>query len=169
MAMANLAAMNDATAPVLIGYDGSGAARTAVRKAAELFGSRPALVVTVWEPGVAYAAVVPEAGVDGMSVPPPADVGTAEEIRNELEVHADRIAHDGAERAKSFGLRAEALALPGEANVSDAIVELARRRDVAAIVIGSRGLSGLRARLEGSTSSAVLKHSSCPVLVVHED
>jgi nucleotide-binding universal stress UspA family protein len=162
--------MDDAAAPVLIGYDGSGAARRAVREAAELFGSRRALVVTVWEPDLAYAAVLPGVGVDGMGVPPVgADVEKAKEIEDELEVRAQRIAHDGAELAKSFGLQAEALALPDEGNVPDAIVELARQRGVAAIVVGSRGLSGLRARLEGSTSSAVLKHSSCPVVVVHED
>jgi nucleotide-binding universal stress UspA family protein len=36
-------------------------------------------------------------------------------------------------------------------------------------VVGSRGLTGLRARLEGSTSNAVLKHAPCPVVVVHDD
>ena len=54
-------------------------------------------------------------------------------------------------------------------NVTGAIVELARKRDVAAIVVGSRGLTGLRARLEGSTSNAVAKHASCPVVLVHDD
>ena len=44
----------NAAAPVLIGYDGSGAARRAVHEAAELFGSRRALVLTVWEQGMAY-------------------------------------------------------------------------------------------------------------------
>ena len=52
---------------------------------------------------------------------------------------------------------------------NDAIVDLARKRDVAAIVVGSRGLTGLRARLEGSTSNAVAKHASCPVVLVHEE
>jgi nucleotide-binding universal stress UspA family protein len=71
--------------------------------------------------------------------------------------------------AKSLGLQAEALAVADVGHVADAIVELARERDVAAIVVGSRGLSGLRARLEGSTSNAILKHSPCPVLTVHDD
>jgi nucleotide-binding universal stress UspA family protein len=57
----------------------------------------------------------------------------------------------------------------GEFQVAEAIVELARERRVAAIVIGSRGLTGLRARLEGSTSIGVLKRASCPVVVVHDD
>jgi Universal stress protein family len=38
-----------------------------------------------------------------------------------------------------------------------------------AIVVGSRGLSGLRERLEGSTSNAVAKRASCPVVLVHDD
>jgi nucleotide-binding universal stress UspA family protein len=46
---------------------------------------------------------------------------------------------------------------------------MARQRGVAAIVIGSRGLTGLRARVEGSVSSGVVKHAACPVLVVHDD
>jgi nucleotide-binding universal stress UspA family protein len=162
--------MNDA-APVLIGYDGSDAARRAVREAAELFGSRPALVVTVWEPALAYreTTMIPGAGVDGMGVARmPADVGRAEEIEDTLEVRANRVAREGTELAKSVGLNAEALAV-AEDNVAEAIVDLARERRVAAVVVGSRGLTGLRARLEGSTSSAVLKHASCPVIVVHDD
>jgi nucleotide-binding universal stress UspA family protein len=162
--------MNDA-APILIGYDGSEAARRAVREAAELFGSRASLVVTVWEPALAYeATVMPGVGVDGMGLPPvPADVESAEEIEDELETRAQVVAQDGTELAKSLGLKAEALAVAGEDNVAEAIVALAREQRVAAVVVGSRGLTGLRARLEGSTSNAVLKHASCPVIVVHDD
>ena len=46
--------MTAADEPVLIAYDGSDTARRAVREAAKLFGSRQVLVVTVWEPGLAY-------------------------------------------------------------------------------------------------------------------
>jgi nucleotide-binding universal stress UspA family protein len=158
----------NAAAPVLIGYDGSDTARRAVREAAELFGSRPALVVTAWDPSLPYEATVTSPG--GQDMPSPIDVEVAQVMEDRLRDQAHRTAHDGAELAKSLGLQAEALVVADErGNVAGAIVELARERDVAAIVIGSRGLSGLRARLEGSTSSAVLKHSSCPVVVVHED
>ena len=51
--------MTAADAPVLIAYDGSDTARRAVREAGKLFGSRQALVVTVWEPGLAYVAEIP--------------------------------------------------------------------------------------------------------------
>jgi nucleotide-binding universal stress UspA family protein len=155
-----------AGAPVLIAYDGSEAARRAIREAAELFGSRPALVATVWEAALAYSS----AAMPGVEMQPATiDIGEAQELEQELEARAHRIAEEGAELARSAGLQAETLAMAGDARAADAIVEVARERRVAAIVIGSRGLTGLRARLEGSTSSGVLKRASCPVVVVHED
>lgn len=157
-----------AEAPVLIAYDGSDSARHCVNEAAELFGSRRVVVVTAWEPGLNYAAAMPMSGMDLAPVPA-IDFEVAREADHELGEHAERIARDGAELARSAGLQAEALALPHEAGVAKAIVEHAREVGAAAIVVGSRGLSGLRARMEGSTSGAVLKHAPCPVLVVHHD
>ena len=63
-------------APILIGYDGSDTARRAVREAAELFGSRLALVVTVWEPGLAYEASAMTADPTGFG-PEPVDPAAA--------------------------------------------------------------------------------------------
>ena len=152
--------------PLLIAYDGSPPARRAVDEAAALFGPRAALVVTVWEPGLAFEAAMPITGSDMPQMP--MDVEAAREIGHEMETHAERVSKEGAEHARSAGLDAEAVAVPDEVHVADALVDLARKRDAAAIVMGSRGLSGLRARLEGSTSKDVLKHAPCPVLVVHE-
>jgi nucleotide-binding universal stress UspA family protein len=159
--------MAAADAPLLIAYDGSDTAHAAVREAAKLFGSRQVLVVTVWEPGLAYEASMPTADVD-MS-PVMIDVEGAKELDDEMHQRASRTAQEGAELAQSLGLRAHGVAVAEEVHVADAIVRLAREREVAAIVVGSRGLRGLRARLEGSTSNAVLKTASCPVIVVHDD
>jgi nucleotide-binding universal stress UspA family protein len=157
-----------AAAPILIGYDGSDTARRAVHEAAELFGSRRALVVTVWEPQLAYESSA--MATDAMGMPSSvADPAVAQEVDDASQAHADRVAEDGAGLAKSLGLKAEALAVADERNVAETIVGLARERDVAAVVVGSRGLSGLRARLEGSTSNAVAKHATCPVVLVHDD
>src|SRR4051812_42392806 len=159
--------MTSHDAPLLIAYDGSDAARRAVREAAQLFGSREALVVTVWEPGLAYESSMPTAG---LGLPPgPGDVEGAREGGEELHERARRAAQDGAALAQSEGLRAKGLAVADEVHVADAIVGVARKRHAAAIVVGSRGLKGLRARLEGSTSNAVLRDAPCPVLVVHND
>jgi nucleotide-binding universal stress UspA family protein len=159
--------MNDDAAPVLIGYDGSAPARRAVHEAAELFGSRTALVVTVWESTM--VDYEPVTGTADVEMAPVIDYQSTQEFNDAARARADRMAEDGAQLARSAGLQAEALALADEANAAKTIVELARDRQAAAIVVGSRGLSGLRARLQGSTSNAVLKHSPCPVLVVHDD
>src|ERR671920_400200 len=40
---------------------------------------------------------------------------------------------------------------------------------VGLIVIGSRGLTGMRRALMGSTSDSVVRHAHCPVLVVRRE
>ena len=82
--------------------------------------------------------------------------------------HTGSIAVSGAELARSLGLEAEPITMVDVRDFARAIVEVARERKAAMIVVGSRGLSGLRARFEGSTSKGVVKHASCPVFVVHD-
>ena len=152
--------------PIVIGFDGSASAQLAIREAAALLGTRPALVVTVWEPGLAYAASVPSS----LDLPAaPVDVTTAAEIDDALDKRAHRLAEQGAALAKDAGFAsAEPVVAADESNVAETLVEVARERDAQAIVVGSRGLSGLKARLAGSTSKHVLQHADRPVLVIHD-
>jgi nucleotide-binding universal stress UspA family protein len=152
--------------PVLIAYDGSHAARQAVADAAEILRSRRVVVVTVWEAGLAYSTTAMPP--DGMTMSPMVDPAVALGVDRDIHRQAERISGDGAALAKSFGLDAEPLAVPDEGSIPATILDVARSRDAAAIVVGSRGLSGLRSRLEGSTSKGLLKHAHCPVIVVHE-
>lgn len=48
------------------------------------------------------------------------------------------------------------------------ILDLADDLDADLVVIGSRGLGGLRRALMGSVSDSVVHHAHCPVLVVRE-
>lgn len=158
--------MNASEAPVVIAFDGSAAARQAVAAAASLLAPRRVIVVTVWEEGLAYATPVP--AMDMAPMTPSIDPETALNLDHLQHDHADRVSSEGAELARSLGMDAQPLAVPEAANVADTILDLAREQNAAAIVIGSRGLSGLRARLEGSTSKAVSKRAACPVIVVHD-
>jgi nucleotide-binding universal stress UspA family protein len=124
------------------------------------------LVLTVWEEGLAYVA--PPAPTEGMMMSPMVDPGVALEVDRSVHDHAERVCQEGAALAKSLGLDAQPLAVPDEGDVARTILKVAEKHQAAAIVVGSRGLSGLRARLEGSTSKALLKHAPCPVVVVHE-
>jgi nucleotide-binding universal stress UspA family protein len=155
-------------APILIAYDGSETARHAIGEAAALFPARPAIVITVWEPGLAYASAptTPALG-DGMTIGS-IDFEAGREIEAASQDHAQQVARAGAELARVKGLQAEPEAVADATAAGEAIAGRAGELGAAAIVVGSRGLSGLRARLEGSTSAAVLKHAPCPVLVVHD-
>ena len=151
---------------VILAYDASEAAREAIVAAAKLLKDFRVLVVTVWEEGLAY--MDPPAPMEGsMVMTPPVDPELAHEVDVSLHDQADRMARDGAELAASLGLEAEPLSVPDARDVADTLNDLAREQRAAAIVVGSRGLGGIRATLEGSTSKALLKHAPCPVLVVH--
>ena len=52
------------------------------------------------------------------------------------------------------------------ASVVGAIVDYAERENIDLIIIGSRGLSGFKKLLLGSTTSGVVTYAHCPVLVV---
>jgi nucleotide-binding universal stress UspA family protein len=149
---------------VLIAYDGSSAAQHAVAQAARLLSARRVVVVTVWEEGLAFVAPPPGLEVGGAVRIAPAVVS---EIEDAVQQHAERVAHEGAELARTLGLDAEPLAVADLGGVGETILGVARDRNPAAIVVGSRGLTGLLARLEGSTASYLLKHAKCPLLAVH--
>jgi nucleotide-binding universal stress UspA family protein len=154
-------------APVLIAYDGSEVSRAAVRHAAELFPGRPAVLATVWEPGLAAVSVgLPD--TMGVATLPP-DPATIEAIDRRQREHASTVAADGAEFARSLGLVAEPQAVPDKVDVADTLVDIARERGAAVVVVGSHGISGLRTRLLGSVSRKLIEHCDRPVLVIRDD
>lgn len=79
-----------------------------------------------------------------------------------------RVAEEGAGIATEAGLHASPVAVEAAGPVWTAIVETADRHDAAMIVMGSRGLTGLRSTLLGSVSSAVVHHTDRPTLLVRQ-
>jgi nucleotide-binding universal stress UspA family protein len=139
--------------PILICYDGSAAADGAIAAAAGLLGNRRAVVVNVASPltvSESFAA---------LGSPGPADF---EELNEESALER---ASAGAEIARKAGFDAAAHPEVG-APTWETIVELADELDAAAIVIGSRGLSGAKELLKGSLSHEVAEHADRPVLIV---
>ena len=80
--------------------------------------------------------------------------------------HAADAADAGAALARELGATVEPIAITDQADVAAAITSEADRHDVCAISVGSRGLGRVKAPLLGSTSQALLRHTSRPVLVV---
>lgn len=83
-----------------------------------------------------------------------------EGIRKVLEEQATRIRETGGEVAEAH-LRV------GEPDQE--IVALAEELESSLIVIGSRGLGGIRRALMGSVSDSVVRHAHCPVMVVRPE
>ena len=74
----------------------------------------------------------------------------------------DDVKHEAS--AKKLNVQTEVLMDVGA--VSKAIVEYAEKNNVNLIVIGTKGISGIKRMLVGSTASEVVKYSHCPVMVV---
>ena len=154
------------TAPVVVAFDGSDESQAAVRAAATLFGDRPLVVVSVWEPALAYAMSPPPRA--GLNYPPPSpeEVATVDRLQRE---HAAGAAESGVRIARELGAQAEAVTVADAASVAETVRALAEERDAAAIVVGSRGLGRVKSSVLGSTSRKLLGGTRRPLLVVRAD
>src|SRR6188472_2667183 len=62
--------------------------------------------------------------------------------------------------------RFETAIIEAETSAASTIVDYAESKNVDLLIIGSRGRTGLKKMLVGSTATEVLKYAHCPVLVV---
>jgi len=143
---------------ILIAYDGSPDAKEAIKRAAELMRGRPATVVTVWEQ---FEDLVTRVGA-GMPVGSVDYAG----LDRSYEEQAHQRAEEGAEYARGAGLKAQAHACARNGSIAETILREAEGVGAEAIVLGTRGLTGLKSLLMGSVSHAVLQHAELPVVVV---
>jgi len=140
--------------PVLFAYDGSDDAKGAITGAAELFAGRRGVVYSAWEHGWTNLTVAwPE-------------VGNLEALDAAAEETATKLAAEGVEVAAAAGVTAEPDARLARGPVWQAILAAADEYDAAAIVLGRRGLGGVKSMLLGSVSNAVIHHANRPVVVI---
>jgi nucleotide-binding universal stress UspA family protein len=142
---------------ILIAYDGSDDAKAAIEQASRLFPGETATVLTVWQRFIDTMARVG----GGYSV-----AFDYEAIDAEAEKGARAKAEEGVRLANEAGLEATARTAVVESTVADAILAEAAAVEASAVVCGSRGYSGLRSLMLGSTSHHVLQHADLPVVVV---
>jgi nucleotide-binding universal stress UspA family protein len=144
--------MSDRT--ILICYDGSEDARRSIPAARNVLGPRRAVVLDVAPVlTVAESYAVMASALGGAEFE---DLNAAEALQRATE---------GADLARAAGFdvesRSELAALTWEG-----ILNVAEEVAVDVIVIGSRGLTGVREGVEGSVSHQLAGHSGRPVLVV---
>lgn len=91
---------------------------------------------------------------------------TYEEAREAIQREAKRILDEQVRKIEALGGNvAEAHLMTGERR-DQAIVRLADEIEAGLIVMGSRGLGGIRRALMGSVSDSVVRHAHCPVMIV---
>jgi nucleotide-binding universal stress UspA family protein len=146
---------------ILLCYDGSTDAQDAIDRASELFPGQPATILTVWEP---FADVMARSGGGMGFAGGELDI---DEIDTASESSARERAREGADRARHAGLVSEARSRPRDSTTIDqAILREAEDIGADAIVVGSRGRTGLKSALLGSVSNALIHHADRAVVVI---
>lgn len=140
---------------ILIPTDFSGCANYALPYAAAIARATNATIICVH----VVEPIAPAVGYTGLAEPLP-----IADISEQLEDSAERELPKLAECDECAGLKVEEVLVHGDAAAE--IVRVAGEREVDLIVISSHGRTGLGRILFGSTAEAVVRHASCPVLVV---
>jgi len=89
-----------------------------------------------------------------------------DEVDAASERRATALAQEGAARARDLGLDAQPRTTVRNGSVATAILDVGDEIDAEAIVVGTRGLTGVKSLLLGSVSHALLQHADRPVVVV---
>jgi nucleotide-binding universal stress UspA family protein len=76
--------------------------------------------------------------------------------------HVDKVK----QKAMEKNVRVNTDVIIGISSIVKEIVEYAEKNKIEMIVIGSRGISGIKKMLLGSVASGVVTYAHCPVLVV---
>jgi nucleotide-binding universal stress UspA family protein len=88
--------------------------------------------------------------------------GIIEDAKKEAQTWFDKVQEEADEN--NVNLRREIIV--NSRSIVGAVVDYAEQEGVDLIVIGSRGLSGFKKLLLGSTASGVITYAHCPILVV---
>ena len=153
------------TTSVVIGYDGSEASDGAVRAARDVTAAQRAVIVTVWESSLPMLMDSTGGQIGAAAVMP--DPRTADVLDHAAEGSAHRVTAQGAKLARDLGFaEVEEVVVEDSSNIAITLPQQAQDRGAVAIVVGSHGHSGVYRRIMGTTSTSLLKHARCPVLIV---
>ena len=135
---------------ILIAYDGSDASKRALEAATDLAKKYEAYfeIISVIEELPKYAATV----------------GEVKEIQLEAQKHFHQVQQEAIGKAAEKGVSLVDKVMPG--HEVDTIVGYAEKHHFDLLVIGRHGHSAIRKKHPGSTSSHIVTHAPCTVLVV---
>ena len=148
---------------ILLATDGSKEAELATRTAADLAqktGSELHMIHVFGIAPVGTPVYLEATDLQGEALEEEAEERISEQqAREVLEVELGKVRSAG-------GTVVEAHLIEGR--IAPQIVALAEQIGAGLIVMGARGVGGIRRALTGSVSDSVVRHAHCPVLVVRE-
>jgi nucleotide-binding universal stress UspA family protein len=144
---------------IVVGTDGSATADKAVDVAGELALACGAVVhvVTAYPP--VRSAVLASVGASGGGLSAPAWLGDGERVA------AEEVVRRAGERLAQSGVTAQTVARLGEP--ADALLAIAEEIEADLVVVGNRGMTGVRRYLLGSVADRVAHHAHCSVHIAH--
>ena len=143
---------------VVVGTDGSESSLRAVARAGALAGACGATLV------IACAYLPAEA--DDREIAAAQDVLRDDAYQVVGSHPAEDTVRTAAERAGAAGART-CRPSPSQGSPVEALLDVVRRENADLLVVGNRGLAGIKGRLLGSVPADATRRSECDVLVVH--
>lgn len=143
---------------VVVGTDGSESSLRAVARAGSIAGATGATLV------IACAYLPTEA--DDREVAEAQDALRDEAYQVVGSHPAEDTVRTASDRARSAGAKdVKTLAVQG--SPVETLLDVVRRENADLLVVGNRGLAGIKGRLLGSVPADATRRSTCDVLVVH--
>jgi nucleotide-binding universal stress UspA family protein len=145
----------DPHGPLILCYDGSAAAERAIRIAPVLVGrGRAARVLYAYKPTERSLGVAQGAAGGRIDAP----------VLGETD--AQQLVERGVAIARDAGFEAEPLLVAADRRTAELIAAQAEELDAPAVVMGQRGMSGIKSAVLGSVSRDVVNAYHRPVVVV---
>lgn len=146
---------------IVVGTDFSETATRAVQQAAEIAKAFEAKlhIVTAFKPAMTTniaASSLEAMAAGGADFLQEADSRIADEVDSTLDQMAKKLTSDGLS-VKTYGCAGEP---------ADALIDVAERAKADLIVVGNRGMSGVKRFVLGSVPNKISHHAPCSVLIV---
>jgi nucleotide-binding universal stress UspA family protein len=158
--------MNVFPTRILLASDGSESAAHATEVAVELSKKTHSELHVLYVSEYSTASLYPQAADTAWVVQE--DLASLEEQGQQFEEVARRTLDAEVQQVREVGGTVTQAHLRTGTPAAE-IVELAEELEVGLVVIGSRGLGGIRRALMGTVSDSVVRHAHCPVLVVRKE
>ena len=150
--------MSDKERKIVVGIEGSGGAKAALKWAIQEAKFRRATIVVATAFSPSWVPVSPDftyIPVDNFNV------------EDEVGRMQEQIAHEVLEELGAEKTDIEYVRKKG--SPADTLISIAEAEDADMLVVGSRGRGGVRGLLLGSVSHQIAHHGCCPVVIVRPD